>query len=66
MNRKTPAPTSTTNRSPLHAIRSKCLDCTCHQPKEVRQCPATSCALWPFRMGKRPATRATHIYPNVF
>lgn len=35
------------------AIRAKCLDCSCGQPKEVRLCPMTTCALWPYRMGKR-------------
>lgn len=38
----------------VKAIRAKCLDCTCQQPLEVRLCPVTKCALWPFRMGKRP------------
>ena len=38
--------------SPLRAIREKCLDCTCQQPVEVRECRIQTCALWPFRMGK--------------
>lgn len=33
------------------AIRQKCLDCTCWQEAEIRQCPAADCALFPFRMG---------------
>ncbi len=40
--------------TPMKAIRAKCMDCTCHQPKEIRVCRITSCALWPYRMGKRP------------
>ena len=40
--------------TPIKAIRAKCLDCSCQQPKEVRLCPATKCALWPYRLGKRP------------
>lgn len=40
--------------TPIKAIREKCLDCTCQQPKEVRLCPSTQCALWPYRMGCRP------------
>jgi len=40
--------------TPLQAIRAKCLDCTCNQPKEIRLCPITECSLWPFRMGKSP------------
>lgn len=39
---------------PLKAIRSKCLDCSGGQPKEVRLCTVHGCALWPYRMGKRP------------
>lgn len=34
------------------AIRLKCLDCTCDQPVEVRNCPCTDCPLWRFRMGR--------------
>lgn len=40
--------------TPIKAIRAKCLDCTCQQPKEVRECPVNKCPLWPYRMGKRP------------
>lgn len=34
------------------AIRLKCIDCCCGNATEVRKCPATSCPLWRFRMGK--------------
>jgi hypothetical protein len=40
--------------TPIRAIRAKCLDCTCQQLKEVRECRITTCALWPYRLGKRP------------
>lgn len=40
--------------TPIRAIRAKCLDCSGGQPKEVRLCPIKNCALWPYRMGKRP------------
>jgi hypothetical protein len=40
--------------TPMKAIRAKCLDCTCQQPKEVRLCTVSQCPLWPYRMGKRP------------
>lgn len=43
----------TDKKSPLKAIREKCLDCA-YTPLEVRLCPATSCALYPFRFGKNP------------
>jgi hypothetical protein len=42
--------------TPIKSIREKCLDCSCQQPKEVRLCPVTTCALWPYRMGRRPTT----------
>jgi hypothetical protein len=40
--------------SPLKAIRAKCLDCSCHQPSQVRECHITACPLWPFRAGRNP------------
>jgi len=39
-------------RTPLKAIRAKCLDCSCHQPREVKECRITSCPLWPYRLGR--------------
>jgi hypothetical protein len=44
-------------RTPMKAIRAKCLDCSCYQPREVRLCPVISCALWPYRMGRRPKAK---------
>lgn len=40
--------------TPMKAIRAKCLDCSCQQPREVRLCTVKKCPLWPYRMGKRP------------
>ena len=40
--------------SPVKAIRAKCLDCCCDNANEVRLCPATTCPLYPFRMGHNP------------
>ena len=40
--------------NPIRAIREKCLDCTCQQPVEVKECTVKTCALHPFRMGKNP------------
>jgi hypothetical protein len=40
--------------TPMRAIRAKCLDCSGGSTKEVRLCPVTACALWPYRMGRRP------------
>jgi hypothetical protein len=33
------------------AIRERCLNCSAWIFSEVRQCPMTDCALYPFRMG---------------
>ena len=40
--------------TPIKAIRKKCLDCTCGQVKEIRECTVIKCALYPYRLGKRP------------
>ena len=40
------------------AIKAKCLDCCCGQYKEVKHCPATTCPLYPFRLGKDPFRKA--------
>lgn len=47
--------------NPLKAIREKCLDCCCGQPQEVKLCPATGCALHPFRLGKNPYRAARQL-----
>jgi hypothetical protein len=44
----------TTKADILQAIRNKCLDCSCHQPREVRECPVSACDLWPYRFGSDP------------
>ena len=41
-------------RTPIKAIRAKCLDCACNQIVEVRLCPITDCPLYEYRMGHRP------------
>ena len=50
--------------SPTEAIRRKCLDCSCHQPSEVRLCQATACPLWPFRAGTHPYTKRSLQEPD--
>jgi len=44
----------TKHKSPLKAIRAKCIDCMCGQKYEVRLCPSTDCDLHPFRFGRNP------------
>jgi hypothetical protein len=45
----------TTKSEILRSIRAKCLDCSCYQPVEIKNCHLEGCALWPFRMGRDPA-----------
>lgn len=40
--------------TPLKAIRANCLECCCGQRKEVRDCQIFDCALYAYRMGRRP------------
>ena len=44
----------TTKTAILQAIRYKCLDCSVYQPAEVRECPLSTCGLWPYRFGVDP------------
>lgn len=62
--------------TPVKAIRTKCLDCCCGHPSEVRICTAVKCPLYPYRMGKRPKAGGdtpedtisadTHESPHIF
>jgi len=40
--------------TPVKSIRKKCLQCTAERYKEVRFCLVTECAIYPYRMGRRP------------
>jgi hypothetical protein len=40
------------NLTTLKAIRSKCIDCSGHELKEVRSCRFDDCPLFSLRMGK--------------
>ena len=41
----------------LKVIREKCIDCSGGSLAEVRRCPVTKCALWPYRAGTDPFAR---------
>lgn len=41
-------------RTPIKAIRVKCLDCCCGQAQEVRLCIDEECPLWEYRMAIDP------------
>ncbi|WP_162685485.1 hypothetical protein [Roseovarius amoyensis] len=40
--------------SPIKAIRRNCVECAGGSEAEARKCTATTCPLWPFRMGRNP------------
>lgn len=40
--------------TPIKSIRAKCIECSGGNVAEVRRCHLKDCALWPYRMGKRP------------
>lgn len=41
-------------RTPLKAIRAKCIDCSCGDVNEVTNCTVVDCALYPYRDGHNP------------
>ena len=43
-------------RTPIKAIRAKCIDCCCGSAHEVRMCPVVLCPLHEYRLGHRPKT----------
>lgn len=47
--------------NPVKAIREKCLDCCCGSVTEVKLCPSSDCALFPFRFGKNPYRRSREL-----
>ena len=50
-----------TKRELLHIIKAKCLDCSCYQLEEVRQCTDKNCELYPYRLGKDPFKKQKEI-----
>lgn len=43
------------------AIRAKCLDCCYDDRKLVKQCTATNCPLWIYRLGREIAQDGTEL-----
>ena len=44
-------------KSPIKAIRAKCLDCSYDNYAEVKRCQVPECILYPFRFGKNPYSK---------
>lgn len=52
-------------KSRLRSIRMKCLDCSGASASGVRECKVAGCALWPYRMGRRPGKVAGNEMRNA-
>jgi hypothetical protein len=50
---------------PLRALRNHCLWCCHGSAHEVKLCRATSCPLWAFRLGHRPAAEENASVADV-
>ena len=46
--------------TPVRAIRAKCIDCTCGQDDEIRNCTIKTCPLYLYRLGKKPKAEQIH------
>jgi hypothetical protein len=44
-------------KSPLKAIKIKCMDCSAGERKRVKNCQKLDCPLFPFRLGHNPARK---------
>ncbi len=51
--------------TPVKAIRAKCKDCSGNQLVVIRKCQITDCALFPYRMGRRPKEESKKIKTKV-
>ena len=45
-------------KTPIKAIRAKCVDCSGGISAVIRKCQVFDCPLWQYRMGQRPETLA--------
>jgi len=55
---------SRAQRTPVKAIRAKCVSCMGGNYAEVRECPSeTTCPLWKYRLGTNPDCK--HLPGNV-
>ncbi len=50
--------------TPMKAIREACLQCSNWQYAEVTRCPVENCALWLYRLGKKPDQKGRKNRPE--
>ena len=55
----------TTKAAILRAVKGKCDDCSCYQPREVKLCTVNTCTLWPFRFGKDPSPSSSRGFAKT-
>jgi hypothetical protein len=48
--------------SKAKAVKAKCLECSCNQREEIRNCPIIKCPLWEVR----PFRESKDERPNIF
>ncbi len=48
-------------KTPLKAIREKCIGCSGDSAHEAKLCPISRCPLYPFRFGKNPFVRRINL-----
>ena len=51
-------------KTPIKAIRAKCLDCCCGSATEVKLCPLKTCSLYPYRLGRHPKLKGKEMTPE--
>lgn len=48
-------------KSPVRAIRAKCVECFGGEVRQVANCSSPKCPLYPFRFGKNPYTNRREL-----
>ena len=51
--------------TPIKAIRMKCLECCNWSRAEVKACGIPDCAIWPYRLGRRPTDADIETVKNT-
>ena len=52
-------------KTPMKAIRAKCIDCTLGQLQDIRECTVKKGPLYPYRMGRRPTDKEIIEYEKL-
>ncbi|OGV09635.1 MAG: hypothetical protein A2499_01275 [Stygiobacter sp. RIFOXYC12_FULL_38_8] len=52
-------------QTPLRAIKKHCLECSCFEKKQVRECVIKDCVLFPYRHGNNPQRKGISGKKNL-